>query len=152
MIPISQEVIFFFDDSGVLHKNEPSGYFVYAGYVFTDRKELETARRKYIHSNKALKDSLNRIDELKAANLSAKHKRSLFNSVKIYDSVAVVVEISRVYDYILADKKSICRYKDYILKRCVKSKIKTLISNGDISKNDDIKIRISEISFMHFKK
>lgn len=142
MIPISQEVIFFFDDSGVLHKNEPSGYFVYAGYVFTDRKELETARRKYIHSNKALKDSLNRIDELKAANLSAKHKRSLFNSVKIYDSVAVVVEISRVYDYILADKKSICRYKDYILKRCVKSKIKTLISNGDISKNDDIKISI----------
>lgn len=74
--------------------------------------------------------------------MSAKHKRSLFNSVKIYDSVAVVVEISRVYDYILADKKSICRYKDYILKRCVKSKIKTLIANGDISKNDDIKISI----------
>lgn len=142
MVPISQEVIFFFDDSGVLHKNEPSGYFVYAGYVFSNRKDLEAARRKYIHANKMLKNSLNRIDELKAANLAPKHKRSLYNSVKEYDSVAVVVDISRVYDYILSDKKSICRYKDYILKRCVKNKLRTLITNGKISTHDDIILSI----------
>ena len=142
MIRISQEVFFFFDDSGVLHKNEPSGYFVYAGYVFTDRKELESAKRKYINANKSLKKSLGRNDELKAANLEPKHKRMLFNSVKEYDSVAVVVDISKVYDYILADKKSICRYKDYVLKRCVKSKLKALITDGRLSKDEDIVISI----------
>lgn len=103
---------------------------------------METARRKYIHANKILKNSLNRFDELKAANLSAKHKRSLFNSVREYDSVGVVVDISRVYDYILSDKKSICRYKDYILKRCVKNKLKTLITNRKISADDDIVLSI----------
>jgi len=139
---ISQEVIFFFDDSGVLHKNEPSGYFVYAGFVFTSRKELEDAKRKYIHANKALKKALGRNDELKAATLKAKHKRSLYSSVKKYDSVAVVVDVSRVYDYILADKKSICRYKDYVLKRCVKSKLKELIADGRVSKDEDITISI----------
>ena len=73
-----QEVIFFFDDSGVLTKKEPSGYFVYAGYVFTSRDTLNSARRKYIHANKALKKALGRKDELKAANLATTHKRALF--------------------------------------------------------------------------
>ena len=137
-----QEVIFFFDDSGVLHKNAPSGYFVYAGYVFTSRDELNNARRKYINANKKLKKSLGRSDELKAANLKPKHKRALFEAVKTYDSVAAIVEVSRVYDYMLNDKKSICRYKDYVLKRCIKNKLKRLIANGDIDKSKDIKIHI----------
>lgn len=139
---ISQEVIFFFDDSGVLHKNEPSGYFVYAGYVFTDRNTLEIAKRKYMHANKILKRALKRTDELKTANLSPVHKRSLFNSVRQYDSVDVVVDISRVYDHILANKKAICRYKDYTLKRCVKNKVKSLITDGLISKDEEIVISI----------
>lgn len=142
MIIISQEVIFFFDDSGVLHKNELSGYFVYAGYVFTNKKDLDSAKRKYINANKKLKKALKRTDELKAATLETKHKRSLYNSVKEYDSVAVVVDISRLYDYVLADKKSICRYKDYILKRCIKNKLKKMITDGVISKNENIKISI----------
>lgn len=132
MIVIAQEVIFFFDDSGVLHKNELSGYFVYAGYVFADRKDLDIARHKYINANKKLKKALGRDDELKAATLKVKHKRALYNSVKKYESMAVVVDISRLYDYVLANKKSICRYKDYILKRCVKNKLKSMIINGVI--------------------
>lgn len=142
VIIISQEVIFFFDDSGVLHRNDPSGYFVYAGYVFTNREDLESARRKYINANKQLKRALGRTDELKAATLDSKHKRSLYNSVKEYDSVAVVVDISRLYDYVLADKKSICRYKDYVLKRCIKNKLKKLITDGILSKDEDITISI----------
>ena len=93
MIIISQEVIFFFDDSGILHKHEPSGYFVYAGYVFTNRKILNSAKRKYIHANKKIKQSTGRTDELKAANITANQKRSLFNVVKEYDSVSAVVNI-----------------------------------------------------------
>lgn len=142
MRKISQEVIFFFDDSGVLHKNEASGYFVYAGYVFADRENLNSARHKYVNANKKLKKALKRNDELKAATLEVKQKRSLYNSVKEYDSVAVVVDISRLYDYVLADKKSICRYKDYILKRCIKSKLKKMVTDGVLSKDEDITISI----------
>lgn len=137
-----QEIIFFFDDSGVLHKKEASGYFVYAGYVFTDREELLSAKRKYVNANKQLKEKLGRKDELKAAKLEAKHRRSLLNCVKQFDSVAVAVNIKKVYDYILADKKSICRYKDYIIKRCVKNKLKRLIANGRIRSDADIAISI----------
>lgn len=137
-----QEVIFFFDDSGVFHKNARGNHFVYAGYVFTSRDELNDARRKYIHANKELKKALGRTDELKASNLKSKHKRSLFNSVKGYSSVAVVVDIDRIYDYVLSDKKSICRYKDYVLKRCIKNKLKRLIADGILSKNEDITINI----------
>lgn len=142
MVNIPQEVTFFFDDSGVLHKNEPSGYFVYAGYVFTNRVTLEDAKRKYINANKKLKKALNRSDELKAANLSTVHKRALFNAVKEYDSVDAVVDISRVYDHILSHKKSICRYKDYVLKRCVKNILKRMIADGTLSPDEDIKVSI----------
>ena len=36
-----QKVFFSFDDSGILHIKEKSGYFVYAGYVFTSLEEKE---------------------------------------------------------------------------------------------------------------
>lgn len=143
VITISQNVYFFFDDSGVLHKNESSGFFVYAGYVFTGRKDVDNAKRKYIAANKKIKQATRIDSELKAAVLSNQYKRSLFNSIRNYDSVSVAVEICRVYDYILDDKKSRCRYKDYILKRCVKRKLLHLINNGVLNSHDDINLWIN---------
>lgn len=142
VIIISKEVYFFFDDSGVLHKNEPSGFFVYAGYIFTSRKELDDAKRKYINANKKLKASRGICGELKASMLGPSQKRSLFNSIKEYESISAAVDISRVYDYILSDKKSRCRYKDYVLKICVKRKLNDLIARGILSHNDDVSILI----------
>lgn len=137
-----QDVFFFFDDSGVLHKKEPSGYFVYAGYVFTNREDMENAKRMYINANKKIKQQHNLKGELKAANLPNKHKRALYNCVKEHDSVSILVDISKIYDYILEDKKSICRYKDYILKRCVKGKLVNLIETEKISSKEDITLHI----------
>lgn len=139
---IKQEVFFFFDDSGILHSKEKSGFFVYAGFSFLNRQDLDTAKRKYINANKKLKNILERKDELKAFGLEAKHKRALYNSVKEFDSVAVAVNISKIYDYILGDKKSICRYKDYILKRSIKEKLLEWISLGKLKHEEDIQINI----------
>lgn len=139
---MEKQIFFFFDDSGVLHKNEKSGYFVYAGYVFLSRNDLDSAKRKYIHANKAIKRATGMSGELKAAVLEAKHKRSLFHSVRGYESLSAAVNISRVYDHILAEKKSICRYKDYILKLCIKTKLVEFIQNGVLDKSDDVDIRI----------
>lgn len=140
MIIIPKQIYFFFDDSGVLHKNERSGFFVYAGYVFSNRDDMDSARRKYIHANKEIKKRTGMSGELKAAYLEAKHKRSLFNSVRGYDSLSAAVNIKKVYDYILAEKKSICRYKDYILKMCIKSKLLELIDRKILSCSDSVDI------------
>jgi len=140
---VPQRVFFFFDDSGVLHTKEESGYFVYGGFVFSNREDLDTAKRKYINANKKLKEELGRDDELKAAGLSAKHKRALFMVLRECESLSCSVQISRVYADILSNKKAVCRYKDYVLKRCVKAKILELIRKGEINTDDDIKIEVN---------
>lgn len=142
MIAISKNIYFFFDDSGVFHRNEPSGFFVYAGFVFSCREELDAAKRKYINANKAIKKALGVDYELKAAVLRNKHKRALFNSVAEYGSLSACVELKRIYDYIIDNKKSRCRYKDYVLKLCVKRKLQDLIQMGVVRKSDDIHLFI----------
>ena len=110
--------------------------------MFTSRAELNSAKRKYINANKKLKKALGREDELKATTLDVNNRRALYNSVKGYESAAVVVDISKIYDYVLADKKSICRYKDYMLKRCVKNLLVKFVKEGKLSRDENIKISI----------
>ena len=110
-----QTVYFYFDDSGTFHKNEPSGYFLYAGYVFCNVNDRDIAKRKYINANKKIRQATGKTGELKASVLEAKYKRALFNSTRSYESVSAAVNLSRIYDHILEKKKSRCRYKDYIL-------------------------------------
>ena len=52
---MEQRLHFYFDDSGVLHKNAPINRFIYAGYVFVDDKEKEEAKRKYKALNKKIR-------------------------------------------------------------------------------------------------
>ena len=143
MTTIIQRVFFFFDDSGVFHLKEQSGYFVYAGYVFTSRNELENAKRKYINANKSIKRECRLEGELKAAVLEPKHKRALFTVIKEFDSVSCAVRLRDIYPSIMSSKKAICRYKDYIIKRCVKQKIESLIQDGRINANEDIELIIN---------
>lgn len=140
---ISNTIHFFFDDSGVLHKNEKSGFFVYAGYIFLNREELDTAKRKYIHANKLIKASTGRTDELKAANLIIKYRHALFNPLRKFESVSAAVEINRIYDSILSDKRARCRYKDYVLKRCIKAKLQNMIQRGLVSPTEDVHLIVN---------
>ena len=137
-----QQVYFYFDDSGVLHKNAPCKYFVYAGYVFSDKKKMENAKRIYRSVNLQIKEGKGIQGELKAAHLKNSNKNALFACIKNEDSVGLSVLIPRVYDHILCNKKSIYRYKDYVLKRIVKSKLSQMIYEGTIDPNQDIDIKI----------
>ena len=138
-----QNLYIFMDDSGTLHKNEKSGWFVYAGFIFTDRQSLNSARRLYKKANKDIKDATGRSDEIKAFGLSDKHKRSLYNSVRYCESFSVAVEISRLHDYVVNDKKSICRYKDYALKIALKRKVEKLIHARKISRTEPTTLHIN---------
>jgi len=142
VILINRIVRFFFDDSGVFHKTESSGYFVYAGYVFFNMNDSDSAKRKYKKALSELKKSVDLEGEFKASSLNAKHKRSLHNSVREFDSLSIAVKLDRVYDHIINDKKSRGRYKDYILKRGIKSKLSEALKYERINADDDINLFI----------
>lgn len=140
---ILQHLYFFFDDSGILHATNRVGYFVYAGFVFTSRDQLDNAKRKYKSLLIKIKKELQCTDELKAAALGKKHRRALYNVLRSERSLSVEVHIPRVYERILCSGKSICRYKDYILKMLVKKEIERIIRSGEISADSDIFIHIA---------
>lgn len=129
-----QNLYFFVDDSGVLHKNEPSGVFVYGGYVFSEREMLERKKREYKGLAKRICKELN-IAEAKACHIKPKHKRALMNVMKGTHSFSCVVDIERLYDFILSDKRSIHRYKDYALKLIIKRKLQEKIVLGLVDPN-----------------
>ncbi len=138
-----QEIYFYFDDSGVLHPSNNTGIFVYAGYVFLNKSDKESAKRKYRSLVKKIQISLNMVDELKACKLKNSHKRALYNVMKVYESVSLVVKVNHVYKSILSHVKSICRYKDYILKLLIKEKLKTCIQCNKLDKMKSVRIYIN---------
>lgn len=138
-----KQIYFFFDDSGTLHRNENSGFFVYAGYVFVGNNDKENAKRQYRKLCKDIRDSNEYSGELKAYFLEKKHKRALVKVLSMYESISCSVDISRVHQNILSEKLSRFRYKDYIIKRLVKAKINDLIRRGIISAHEDIELFIN---------
>ncbi|MEM5667024.1 hypothetical protein AAGG14_07295 [Enterococcus faecium] len=50
-----EELHLFFDDSGVLHRNAPNRFFVYAGYAFIGKDNKEIAKeniKKWFNESK----------------------------------------------------------------------------------------------------
>lgn len=137
-----RDIYFYFDDSGVLHKNANSKYFVYAGLIFLNAQEKNKMKRLYYNVNKQIKKNANVCDELKGCNLERKHKESLYRVIKYVESMGLTVDIERVYEEILSGKKSIHRYKDYVLKLLIKKKLESLIEKGIISPEEDVNIKI----------
>jgi|SRR5690625_1319273 len=134
-----QQLYFYIDDSGVLHRNE--NYFVYAGYTFLNAKERDIAYVRYKKLSDDIRNHLGLSGELKSSMIGTKHKRSLFNILKNEHSLAVYVNNKRVYDNIMNYKKSRHRYKDYILKMAIKNKIKQLIRMNLV--NPDVEVGLN---------
>lgn len=129
-----QVVSIYLDDSGVFTPGDKSKFFVYGGYSFTNDRDRLTAKGVYKGRVLQIKRSLglSSSDELKAAILTARHKRSLFDILKYYNSIDCAVKIEKVFPSILENKLSIHRYKDYALKRLVKAELVRLISAGQV--------------------
>lgn len=137
-----QKINFYIDDSGVLHKNAPSGLFVYAGLSFISDKHRQSASRRYHAVAKKIKNNVHIDGEVKSSKLKPKHKQSLFSTISKESLLYLCVQNDQVYDNILADKKSIHRYKDYVLKMMIKAKIKDYIVKGEIDPEKPILINI----------
>ncbi|MDQ5932456.1 MAG: hypothetical protein QG649_541, partial [Patescibacteria group bacterium] len=143
-----QVVSIYLDDSGVFTTGNNSKFFIYGGYSFTNDTDRLTAKSSYKKRVNEIRKSLGYTNgnELKAAILSAKHKRSLFEVMKKYNSVDVAVNLDIVYPSILENKLAVHRYKDYVLKRLVKAEVERLISSGEIDpyKPAELKVYIDQ--------
>lgn len=135
-----QLLYFYFDDSGVLHKNNEIGKFVYAGYAFVSRLNMEQARREYRSLSERIGNELGRTGEIKAYRLENKYRRALYNVMRKWDSLAATINIDKLYNAILNNKKSICRYKDFVIKRLVKKQIKLWLNDNRINAEEDTRI------------
>ncbi|MFT8325381.1 DUF3800 domain-containing protein [Oenococcus sicerae] len=133
-------IYLYIDDSGTLNRNAPQQDFVYAGYAFIGLEEKNIASRKYHNKIKQLRKMSGRHDELKAANISKQSKYKLFKVMQAFHSFSVHVDVGSVYSSILSDKKSIHRYKDYVVKRVIKSEISCLIDEEFINDQEDLKL------------
>ncbi len=140
---MDEQIIFIYvDDSGVLHKKSKDKVFVYGGYIFTSVNERADAERKYKALNKKISESLNTQEELKACILEHKHRNSLYKVLREYHSFSLIVNIEKIYDYILEDKKAICRYKDFVLKVMIKTALSNLINLNMIDSDKPTKLII----------
>lgn len=130
----TQIISIYLDDSGVFTTGNNSRFFVYGGYSFTNDKDRLTAKSIYKKRVSEIRNSLGLTngDELKAAILSARHKRSLFETLKRYNTVDVAVDLGSVNSSILENKLAVHRYKDYVLKRLVKAEVERLIGSSEI--------------------
>lgn len=137
-----KNIYFYVDDSGVLHRHAKNQYFIYAGYCFLGKDHRENAHRKYRTVSDRIKRGLHLHCEVKTCRIKPKQKNKLYKIMRGYDSFSVAVKISEIRSYILNDKNSIHRYKDYVLKRIIKEEVKKLLFMGKIANNEEIHIHI----------
>ncbi|MDQ8238255.1 hypothetical protein Q3C53_12280 [Enterococcus faecium] len=96
-----EELHLFFDDSGVLHRNAPNRFFVYAGYAFIGKDNKEIAKRKYKKVVQRIQTKRGNREELKACYLDKSEKYELYRVLKNEHSMGLTVDIKRVQSNIL---------------------------------------------------
>ncbi|HEL1129683.1 TPA: DUF3800 domain-containing protein, partial [Streptococcus equi subsp. zooepidemicus] len=108
----------FIDDSGRLEPH--SKYFVYAGYCFIEDKSKNKAKSIYKKRVKQIADENNFDFELKASNLKDyNHRNSLYKVLRQELTFSVVIDNHYLKEYIVQDKKSRQRFKDYAIRRII---------------------------------
>lgn len=139
---VKQKIHLFIDDSGRLEKN--SNYFVYAGHCFIGDSPKNKAKGQYKKLVHQIAEANNFEFELKASNLeNMNHRSSLYRILQNEISFDVSMKVSNLKEYILADKKSRQRFKDYAIRRVVKKLFQHLITQNLIDPNQDIELHIN---------
>ena len=76
-------------------------------------------------------------------NIKNSHKRRIMNYIKKYYKVALIIDNSKVYNYIIDNKPSKGRYIDYTIRRLIKSTIEELIKSKKINPYKNIRLIIN---------
>ena len=129
------------DESGVFDyvHNE---IFVFGGLITLGKDDRNDLIRMYRNAEKAIATDYENGMELKASNISTRHRAKLFRSLNKAYKFGVVIKQGKIRKEIFANKKSKQRYLDYAYKIGVKSALLQMMKDGVF--------KACDVSNMHF--
>ena len=147
------DIYFFIDDSGVFDFATNEKYFLYCGYMIIGNQNKDNLLRKYNSVRDEIAKDYPGETEIKGRVFNKKIGHELRDQLRLYKvmrnnycySLILEVRNKYIYDYILSDKRSKTRYKNYALKMMIKSALIKALKDGAI--NDtllNIKILVDE--------
>ena len=147
------EINFFCDESGHLHANSPTRYFVIGGY-FCLKEKSQGIKQRYVRELKKIKQKrkMLKIDELKTRDMAQKEKIKLITALQNSDGFngfAIVIDKESMTKKV--DKESI--YYNYFVKLIIKDilvpKCKNRFPEGEI--HVDMLLDSRNVSVGHLK-
>ncbi|WP_278930164.1 DUF3800 domain-containing protein [Limosilactobacillus oris] len=147
------DVYFFIDDSGVFDFAKNEEYFLYCGYMIIGNQNKDNLLRKYnAVRDEIAKEYLNE-KEIKGRIFDKNIGHQLRDQLRLYKvmksdycySLILKVKNKAIYPYILKDKKSKTRYKNYALKMMIKEALQQALKDGAVEDTLlNIKILVDE--------
>jgi len=136
------DIFVYSDESGVfdyIHND----IFVFGGVIFLSKNEKDTASRKFLIAEKALRQDGKHgsREELKACKITSKEKGKLFRSLNQFIKFGVVVKQKNIHKKIFDEKKSKQRYLDYAYKIALKRAFEHLINQETLD--------AKEVNYLH---
>lgn len=127
------DIYVYSDESGVFDVVH-NDYYVYGGVIFLDKRDKDNENRKYIHMERAMKNTNSKFKnkELKANILSGKEKYKIMKSTNNILKFGVIINQKKINKDIFKNKKSKQRYLDYAYKIGLKTCLKKLIKENRI--------------------
>lgn len=141
-----QVIRFYFDDAGVFNKNSNDNVFVYAGFYFLDDSDLLKTHNKFLYMENKLRKSFyiyKNLKELKASKIKFEHKEKIFNIVDSSSVILVATFIKDINNQILEEKSSIGRFKDFMIKRLIRTTLEKLVIENKLDINKKLNIRLN---------
>lgn len=124
------EINFFCDESGHLHANSPTRYFVIGGY-FCLKEKSKSIKQRYQRQLKKIKEKrkMSKSDELKTRDMTQEEKIKLLTTLQTSDGFngfSIVIDKSHMIKKV--DKESV--YYNYFIKIIVKDILVPKCNNG----------------------
>lgn len=134
---VGLQIFIYSDESGVLDKKH-NDFYVFGGVLFLSKEEKDIASRKYSSAEDVIRISeyLSPQKEVKASNISNKAKGKLYRSLNNVQKFGAVVNQKKLSDGVFVDPKTKQRYLDWLYKMAIKGKLKQLLQQGDINKDE----------------
>ncbi len=132
------ELFIYSDESGVFDYKH-NDYFVFGGLICFETKQRDTFQRKYIHVERALRNSKykGKNIELKASNITNAEKGKFYRSLNNVYKFCVLIKQKSLMSEVFEHPKHKQRYLDFAYKMVLKKCLKCLIDNQII---DPLKI------------
>lgn len=149
----STNVYFFIDDSGVFDFAKNEEYFLYCGYMIIGNSSKANLLRKYNAVRNKIAKQYPLEKEIKGRIFNKNIGGELRDQLRLYKVMkndycySLILEVKNryIYNYILDDKKSKTRYKNYALKMMIKEALLRSLEDGVIEDTRlNIKVMIDE--------